>query len=51
MTPDEIKELVKKYLTENLDITVFRTGYNDELIGVEISIDSEVIARDTVRIT
>lgn len=50
MTPEEIKELVKQYIKENLDIFVSREGYNEELIMVSVTLDGEEIASDTVRI-
>lgn len=50
MSPEEIKELVKQYIKENLDIFVSREGYNEELIMVSVTLDGEEIASDTVRI-
>lgn len=50
MSPEEIKELIKEYIKEKLDVSVSRDGYNDELILVSITLDGEEIASDTVRI-
>jgi len=50
MSPEEIKELVKQYIKENLDVFASRDGYNDELILVSITLEGEEIASDTVRI-
>lgn len=51
MSPEEIKQLIKEYITEKLDVSVSRDGYNDELILVSITLDGEEIASDTVRIS
>lgn len=51
MTTEEIKQLIKDYIKENLDIFISRSGYNDELIIVEVTLEGEEVAKDSVRIS
>jgi len=48
--PQNVEDIIKKYLIDKLDISIRREGYNDELISVSILFDGDEIASDRLEV-
>ena len=49
MTPDEIKQLVKDYIKENINVCIEFQGYNEDFLAISITVEGEEVASDIIK--